>query len=243
MTDFERILEECLRELDRGASSVDQCLARHPEHAAQLRPILLATARLEAGRSVRPSPAFKARARARLTRHIQAHPRKRAPFGFPFMRLATGLAIIVLALLAAGTVYAQSALPGEVFYNWKLASENVWRAISPDPVATDIAIANRRIDEMNAVADDPVRREQALEGYLEVVDRLRSELDAETLEQILPVIGPVEGIEEEIPAPIPTATVTPQPETVETPSLPLPEIVPTETPPIIPTIGLPPLIP
>lgn len=243
MTEFERVLEDCLRNLERGASTVDQCLARHPEHAAQLRPLLLAATRLEGGRSVGPSPAFKARARAGLTRHMQAHPRRSAEFGFNFMRLATGLAVMLLALLTAGTVYAQGALPGDVFYNWKLASENIWRAASPDPVAADIAIANRRIDEMNALADDPVRRERALEGYLEVVERLRSELDAETLEQILPVIGPVEGTREAVPVPSPAATGTPQPETVNTPSLPLPEVVPTEAPPIIPTIVLPPPLP
>lgn len=243
MTEFERVLETCLHDLDRGASTVDQCLARHPEHAAQLKPVLLAAARLEHGRSVHPSSAFKARARARLTGHMRAHPRTDVRFGFPFVRLAAGIAVLALALLTTGTVYAQSALPGEVFYNWKLASEKIWRTVSPDPLGADIAIANRRIDEMNAVADDPIRREQALKGYIEVVDRLRSELDAEMLEGILPVIEPVEEAEEVVPAPSPAATVTPQPRTADTPSLPLPESLPTEAPAIIPTIVFPPPLP
>lgn len=243
LTEFERALEECLRDMEGGASSVDQCLARHPNHAAQLKPILLAAAHLEQGRDIQPSPAFKARARAKLTQHIQAHPRGRARFGFAFMRLATSLTVIMLALLTAGTVYAQSALPGDLFYEWKLASELAWRAVSPNPVATDIAIANRRIDEMNAVADDPIRKAQALEGYLEAVNRLRSELDAETLEQILPEIDSIEDVEQSTPAPSPEATATPQPEIIGTPLPTLPEIVPTEAPQIIPTIVFPPVLP
>jgi len=92
------------------------------------------------------------------------------------MRFATTLAAIVLALVVAGTVYAQSALPGEAFYRWKLASENAWRAVSPDPVGTDLAIADRRVDELIAVDNNPVLHSQALDAYLEVVARLQSEL-------------------------------------------------------------------
>ena len=64
MTEFEQVLDECLDDLEQGASKVDECLARHPKHAAQLKPILLLAEGLEQGRAVEPSPAFKARTRA-----------------------------------------------------------------------------------------------------------------------------------------------------------------------------------
>lgn len=243
MTDFERILDNCLREMEQGASSVDDCLTRYPDHAEQLKPILLTASHLAQGRSLQPSAAFKARTRAKLSHHMQAHPRRRAQFGFGFRRLATGLVVIVLTLLATGTAYAQDALPGDPLYEWKLVSERAWRAVSPDPVAVDIAIANRRIGELNSVSEDPVRREQALEGYLEVVTRLETELDEETLKRILPVIDPLEDSEQlTTPAPTdpsaPEATRTPEPATV-------PEPTPTILPEIIPTIPfpLPPLLP
>src|SRR6185503_7899046 len=158
MTEFEQVLDECLYDLEQGASNVDECLARHPGHAAQLKPVLLIADRFEQGLAIEPSPAFRARARARLTLHMQAYPRRKSSrSGFAFWRLVTSLAMLLLALLATGTVYAQGALPGDLFYGWKLTSENAWRAVSPDPVHTDLTIANRRIDEMNAVASDPVR--------------------------------------------------------------------------------------
>lgn len=243
MTDFEQILEECLDDLEQGASSVDECLTRHPKHAAQLRPILLTAARVTEGHAVRPSAAFKARARAKLTQHIQAHPRKRAWFNLSMLRLATNLAIVMLALLVTGTVYAQGALPGDMLYAWKLGSERVWRAVAPDPVQTDIAIANRRLTEMNAVADDPIRKAEAWKGYQEVRTRLKGELDAETLEQILPVIEveqeTIDDPVEPVVTPLLNITVTPQPQSTVLP-VPTVSIFPsTSLPKIEPTVQIP----
>jgi hypothetical protein len=256
MTEFEQVLEECLRDLEQGASTLDECLARHPGHAAQLGPILLAAARLEQGREVRPSAAFKARTRLRLTQHMQAHPRKRARFNSTSMRFAASLAAILLALLVTGTAYAQDALPGDVFYSWKLASESTWRAFSTDHVRTDLAIANRRINEMNAVSDDPLLSAEALKGYHEVVARLESELGPETLKSILPAIEPGEQLEESTSTPIPLFTptpspspsdevddiVTPQPGSTNVPPPALPKILPTRVRKLIPTIQIPPPI-
>lgn len=245
MTDFDQILDACLDELASGASTLDECLIRYPEHAAQLKPLLWTAVRLEKGRSLQTSAAFKARARAKLTQHMQAYPRKKmrnAPF--MFWKFATGLAAILLALLITGTAYAQSALPGDSFYAWKLTSERIWREVSPDPVRTDIGIANRRINEMNQFADDPVRRAEAMEGYLEVVTRLKSELDAETLKLILPFIETQQEPFDESQQPALTPTVpvtetpTQQPENTLVPMpLPNPDF---PLPKIIPTIQIPP---
>jgi hypothetical protein len=270
MTEFEQVLDECLYDLEQGASNVEGCLARHPKHAAQLEPILLIAEGLEQGRALEPAPAFKARARAKLTMHMQAHPRRSTRAGFAFWRFATSFTMLVLAMLVAGTAYAQSALPGDLFYAWKLTSERVWRVVSPDPISTDLAIANRRIDEMNAVANDPVRSALALEGYQEVLTRLQSEVDPETLKQILPRIQiepePIENPEQLIPTLPLNPTVTSSPALLEatatlrldnTTNTPLPRILPTEprqlipttqilptaVPNIIPTVQVPPLIP
>jgi len=240
MTELEQIMKQCLLEMEQGAASVDECLARYPDHAAQLKPILITASHLTQGRGIQPSAAFKARARARLTLHMQAHPRRRSRFGFAFRRFATGLVVILLTLLATGTAYAQSALPGDLLYDWKLASERTWRAVSPDPIAADIAIANRRISELNSVAEDPIRRTRALEGYLDVVTRLETELDEETLKRILPVIPAIEDSRQPTPVPAvpsaPEGTHAPEPTT-------LPEPTPTVLPEIIPTIQFPPLVP
>jgi hypothetical protein len=188
MTEFEMALEQCLLDLEGegGASNLDECLSRYPQHAQQLEPVLVTHMYFERVGEARPSAAFKARVRAKLTQQMQAYPRRRSSrFNFAFMRLAANLAILLLALLAAGTVYAQSALPGEPFYEWKLASENTWRAVSSDPVRTDLAIAERRMNELIAVRNDSVLQPQALNAYLEAAARLRSETNAENEALIL----------------------------------------------------------
>jgi len=243
MSEIDDILEKCLRDLVTGASSPEECLARYPEHAAQLEPLLLTASRVATGRKVRPSPAFKARARATLTLHMQANPHRVVRPSFNFRRLAAGLAALVLALLATGTVYAQGSLPGDSLYRWKLASERAWRLVSPDTVNTDFAIANRRINELNATANDPTRRAQALEGYREVRERLKSEIDAETLENILPSADSFDNPDLLTPSPNSNGNGNGTPHTKEPkPTHQTVPIGPTKKPKLIPTIEVPPPI-
>lgn len=251
MTEFEQALQECLLDLEEGALSVDECLARHPKHARELEPLLLTSAYLARGREVRLSGAFKARIRSRLMEGMYAHPRRPERSGFSLMRLASGLAAILLALLTAGTVYAQTALPGNAFYDWKLLSEKTWRAISPDPVETDLAIAERRLSELIAVRDNPVLYAQAMSAYLEVTARLTFELDAGNTARILAALDaqteelnqagiflPQPSIEQDALPPLDEPTVTPAATSV--PVLPTPEVDPTGLSPIVPTIQAPP---
>lgn len=253
MTEFEMALQQCLRDLELGYSSVDECLRRYPRHAQQLEPILLTSAYLQRGREARPSAAFKARVRTKLVRQMYAHPRQPARSNFMFMRLAVSLAALVVALLIAGTAYAQGVLPGNAFYPWKLASENVWRAISSDPVEIDLAIAERRMDELIAVSNNPALYSQALKAYLEVADRLRSEINAENEARILAVLDsqieelnqsgilleqPDQNILPQFDEPTLTPATTPT--AMSLPILVTPQVDPTSVPEIIPTIQVPP---
>lgn len=233
MTDFDQVLENCLGELANGSSTLDECLLRYPEHSVQLQPLLRTAVHIARGQAVRPSATFKARTRAKLTLHMHANPRKRTPSSLVFWKFAISLSAIVLVLFLTGTAYAQSALPGDPFYRWKLVSERAWRLVSSDPIGTDIAIANRRIEEMNRVANDPILRAMALEGYREVVSRLQSELGPEALKQILPIfefeLEPIDDSGQPIPGPtmiiiepipkLPQSTAFPIP---SLPSLPVP---------------------
>ena len=265
MTEFEKVLEQCLRDLELGAANIDECLRRYPKHALQLEPVLLTAGYLIYGREARPSAAFKSRVRRKVIQQIHAHPQKSTQFNFIFMRFAATLAVIMLALLVTGTVYAQSALPGEAFYDWKLASENVWRAVSPDPVGADLAIADRRVDELIAVNNNPVLHSQALKAYLEVVSRLQSELgtrnDARILRALdsqieelnssgilLPKLDqPHQDVLPQFDEPIPTPIATPtflleipqvNPTSSNPTMIPPPTVIPpilTEIPPVIPS--------
>ncbi len=169
--DLDNILEDCLQRLSQG-ETLQACLSRYPAQAAELSPLLRAAARLEEQIRLRPSAAFKARARAQLYAHMEAHPRKnRRQWNilFPISRLALGVTALLLALALAGTALAQSALPGAAFYPWKLASEQAWRAVSPDPMEFDLALAERRVDEIVAVSGNATAQETAFKEYQRIV--------------------------------------------------------------------------
>ncbi len=154
MDELERALDDCLQQLTSGKSSLGQCLARYPKYAAELRPILETALRLQQGKELRPSGAIRNRARAKLASHMEAHPRQpRKVRVVP--RLAFGIVIVALLAMAAGTGFAQAALPGDALYNLKLSSERAWRAAAPDPVSADLVLADRRATELVTLASRP----------------------------------------------------------------------------------------
>ncbi len=186
MKDFQAVLQECLKDIESGAASVNECLARYPEHADRLKPLLHTAQFLVRGRSVKPSPTFNSYTRAAVIRHARAHARK-SRAGLPiFQRAALTISVLIAALLVTGTVNAQSALPGEADYPIKRVSEQVWRALALDTVEVDITIAGRRLHEWIAVAGNPQLSARAMNDYFEALTPLESVQDVRTLRQILP---------------------------------------------------------
>jgi hypothetical protein len=118
---------------------------------------------------------------------MKSNPRRKRKF-FPFWRIAIALAVFMLAFLSTGTVYAQDALPGDAFYNWKLTSEQAWRTVSIDRVGVDLTLADRRLNEYVAVSNNPVLIGKALNGYHQVLNTLRSEMNGDTAGRIRPVL-------------------------------------------------------
>ncbi len=188
MKDFQRILEECLTRLSNGTATVDECLARYPEHAAQLKPLLQTALRLNRGREVMPSPTFNAYTRSAVVQYIRSHPRQPRNVMPLFQRSALAFAMLVIALVATGTAQAQSALPGDTFYGWKLTSEHVWRAFTLDPVATDLMFAERRLTEWIEVSDNPTLSAGAMNNYMDALTKLETVSDVQTLTLIKPAL-------------------------------------------------------
>lgn len=96
-----------------------------------------------------------------------------------FWRMGLNVAILVFALIMTNTVFAQGALPGESLYNWKLASERIWRVVSIDPLGTDLELSNRRITEYVAVShdNDETRRARIRTDYNALLVRFQAEDD------------------------------------------------------------------
>ena len=187
MTSFQYILEECLTALSNDTATVDECLARYPQYAEQLKPLLGTIRYLKLGRSVKPSLAFKSYSRVHLTQHLHFNPR-RSQWSQFFWRITTTFAVLMATLLVTGTVHAQTVLPGDNFYSWKRASEEVWRVLSINSINADIALSERRLNEWVAVADDPKLSSEAMLDYFEELDRLKQRDSVELHNFIAPVI-------------------------------------------------------
>jgi hypothetical protein len=187
MNDFESVFEESWSRMESGESTLDEVLARHPEHGAQLEPLLQAASKLAGVKNVTPSPVFRSRTRTQLNIHMRENPQLKRVSPV-FWRLTITLVTIVLAFIVTGTVFAQRALPGDTFYGWKLRSESAWRVVSPDRLGTDLTLSNRRVNELVALSGDEIRRARAVENYQKLLVRFQSAADAQDQERILTVL-------------------------------------------------------
>ncbi len=187
--DLETILDICLYQIEMEESNIDACLARYPEHAEQLKPLLRAATKLSRGREVMPDPSYKARARTQLNVYMQQHPQRKRVSPV-LLRFSIVLVTVLLLFVASGTAFAQTALPGDAFYNWKLTSENVWRLTSSDPLGVDINLSNRRMNELVVVSGsgDQVRRARAVESYEKLLIKFDAEQDEGKRARILPIL-------------------------------------------------------
>lgn len=161
---FASILDECLAALAQG-ETVDDCLARYPKHAEELRVHLLLAKRVSATPQHQPRPGAQAAAWTQF--RLQAEDRRlgrRPAFTFNFnwnwlrpLSIAAAV-LIAVAGLTGGTVYAsQDALPDSPLYRVKLASEEVrlW-FVFDDASEADILLdqSNDRRDEIMEMLRD-----------------------------------------------------------------------------------------
>lgn len=172
MKKFEDILVQCIEDIKAGRRSIEDCLDRYPSVRGQLEPLLKIALAISEPRDVKPSPAFKLRARVWLMDQI--HDRQAAR-KWPWLRredwitpvpyikrFSTSMAGVILAVvlavsaLGAGTTYAsQSSLPGDTLYPLKLATEQAGMILSPEGAARverALSFANKRMREMEALA-------------------------------------------------------------------------------------------
>jgi hypothetical protein len=187
MNKTDTILELCLDQVQSGESTLEECITRYPQHAAELRSLLRASTRLSRAGEVRPSPVFRARSRTELNAYIQAHPRGKRPTPFVW-RLAFNVMTTFLAFCILGTAIAQRSVPGDTLFSWKITSERVWRAVSIDRLATDLTLSNRRVKELVRVYADENRRARAVENYQQMLVRFKSDQDVKHQERIIPVL-------------------------------------------------------
>ncbi len=147
-----------------GVTSIDQCLSRYEEFAAELEPLLRVAARVQAAGRIEPADDARATARFVLLQAAAAksRPAPIAPLAVVRRRswLALAPAAMAALLFAAiavpvlGSVDA-NAVPGNWNYSFKRATERVRLALATD--STDrrllrLEFARRRLNEIERLS-------------------------------------------------------------------------------------------
>ena len=132
---FDNILDDCLARLAAGESIVD-CLARYPEHADELAPLLrMSQETIRIAHTATPSDAARALGMARMQAAL-AEGKQRRRWRWQLPRLSwrplstpmlAAFAVVFLTVVAAGgtTVASADSLPGEALYPVKTMCESI----------------------------------------------------------------------------------------------------------------------
>lgn len=184
MTELDSVLDECLRQIERREASVEDCLARHPDHADDLRRLIWEALELRHDPSFDPDPRGKARMRARVRQHMRRHPRPRGSWldgllvGRSLRWAAAGLLALILAV-GSMTWVAQAATPGAPLYPVKRFSEAVWGRIAGGDLDYQVWLTERRLAEWLRVQDVESESEAAREAYRRALSELEAQVDQE----------------------------------------------------------------
>ena len=156
------VFNDCVERM-RGGASIDDCLRRYPQYAADLRVMLFSA---EAVRRAQ-APAGEAaqaqmNARFRFEAALQQKGRQR---GMPaFLRYAAAAVAVVFVGGAALAAVSQSALPGDALYGVKRAGEQALLALSGG--LDDGRLNDRRVEEIRALLAAGRTEEVDFEGLL-----------------------------------------------------------------------------
>lgn len=165
-------LEHCLQDLEAGAA-VDECVARYPELADELRPLLQTAIALRKAPHIAPSLSFKQATRQRIlnlpppagsfaTRDGHVRETPALPWWQRLGQLRLGPAVagavaaILFLILVTGTAVsaAGGSTPDSPLYPVKRLTERIQLALTGDTIdqaGLHLRFAQRRIDEAVAV--------------------------------------------------------------------------------------------
>jgi hypothetical protein len=174
---LEAALIDCLDGLEQG-QPIDQVLARYPELASELRPMLKTAVTLPQ-LNVQPSLAAQRHSRDAFLSQAAAQKETktlRQPSPWFSLRRAlmpfAALALVVMIFAAGLGPLSAGALPGDALYEVKLLVENARSAFAANPAA-DAALTEqfnqRRIQEIGALLAQNRTADVAFTGEIEAI--------------------------------------------------------------------------
>ena len=157
---IQQVLQDCIELLRQGVSP-EECLARYPEYAQELEPLLRTALNAQGELTPGMPPAARTRARARVLavwdhRHLPRQRRWGLPFFLPRWAAMAVSVVLAIVLGGVGTVAAAGgAVPGDPLYPVKEIREGaqLWFARSPETkVAMYTRLVKERAEELRELA-------------------------------------------------------------------------------------------
>lgn len=153
---FNDVLDECLKRLLLGNETIEQCLQRFPQHAAELKPLLETVLATRQATAVRPRPEFRKLARQRFNSAVREAGVKKArpPFRLAWHSgWAVAVSVILIAVLGGGgtVVAASGSMPDSPLYPVKRATEQVQLALTFSDLSKaelHARLADKRVSEI-----------------------------------------------------------------------------------------------
>lgn len=154
------ILDDCLQRIQAG-ETIAGCLARYPDQAADLAPMLAVAAQLARLTGQQPSADQRSRTMARLRQEAasqRARQRSRGESGWlaplaGVRRLAVVAVVAILLLAAVSAGVVASSRPGQAAYELRVIVERAPALVSFDPAvrtAAELSLADRRLDDLQS---------------------------------------------------------------------------------------------
>jgi len=159
--DLADILDGCLQRLRDGETTED-CLARHPEQAAELAPMLMAASQLQRLADYRLSNAQRLRAKVTLRETLaDRSPRAIRPAWRRALGRAGGLAMVSIAaalvLVATMVTVVAASQPGQQAYRLRVVAERIPALIQISPAnraVAEVSVADRRLSDLRSCLEE-----------------------------------------------------------------------------------------
>jgi len=157
----EEVLDYCLRD---PAADVEQCLALFPQHAAELRPLLLLASDVSQSQQPVVSPLRRDRLDRRILPSLRAEKlptarplSSRLPFRWRPLLLRLAVTCLLLAAFSYGTLAAAaSSVPGDFLYPVKRGGEQVRLVLTANDlsrISLHLDLADHRLHEIGALGE------------------------------------------------------------------------------------------
>ena len=151
--DTARILANCLDAIEQQESSLEECLAQHPDQCLTLSELLPVAQTLRSAPAVMPSLDFRMDARQRLLARLPARRSRHVTWASKrLISLQVGLILLMVVTLATSVVTASAqALPNDVLYPVKRTIEHLRLAFAADTVRSGdlrLVFAAERLKEV-----------------------------------------------------------------------------------------------